>query len=41
MNFKKSYGKLLKNTLHREIKIRNLGFNYVCIWECDFKKIKK
>jgi hypothetical protein len=38
---KKSYGKLLKNTLHREIKIRNLGFKYICIWENEFKKNKK
>ena len=33
---KKKYGELLKNTLHREMKIRNLGYNYVCIWERDF-----
>ena len=33
---KKKFGKLFKRTLHKEMKIRNLGYNYVCIWEHEY-----
>jgi hypothetical protein len=33
---KKTFGRLFKNTLHKEMKIRNAGYNYVCIWEHEW-----
>jgi len=33
---KKSYGQLLKNTLKKELIIRKLGYNYICMWELDW-----
>ena len=35
----KKFGELFKKTLHKELKIRNLGYNYVCIWENIWDKI--
>ena len=37
----KKYGELFKKTLHKELKIRNLGYNYVCIWENIWDKLNK
>ena len=37
---KKSFGQLLKATLHREMKIRRSGYNYKCIWECEWNLMK-
>jgi hypothetical protein len=34
----KTYGQLLKNTLKKELIIRNLGYNYICMWEYDWMK---
>ena len=33
---KKSFGKLFKATLHKELYIKNRGYNYVCIWEHEW-----
>ena len=33
---KKSFGVLLKKTLHKELFLRNKGYNYKCIWECEW-----
>jgi G:T-mismatch repair DNA endonuclease (very short patch repair protein) len=33
---KKTHGELYENTMKREQAIKSLGFNVVCIWECDF-----
>ena len=42
------FGTLFKKTLHKELNCRNLGFNYICIWEYEWdrfisiiKKIQK
>ena len=35
---KKKIGQLLKNTLKKELIIRNLGYNYVCIWGYDWRR---
>lgn len=32
-----SYGQLYRNTLDRDNKIRNLGYNLVVIWESEYK----
>lgn len=33
---KKKFGELLKSTLKKELLIRNLGYNYKCIWGADW-----
>tara|TARA_B110000285_G_C15053214_1_gene578137 strand:- start:82 stop:1407 length:1326 start_codon:yes stop_codon:yes gene_type:complete len=33
---KKTHGELYEKTMKREEAIKSLGFNFVCIWECDF-----
>ena len=33
---KKKFWQLMKNTLHKEIIIRKLGYNYKCIWEYQY-----
>ena len=38
---KTKFGVLFKKTLHKEMIIRNLGYNYVCIWEHEFRKLKR
>lgn len=35
------FGILLKKTLHKELIIRKLGFNYVCIWETEWDNFIK
>jgi len=35
------FGVLLKRTLHKELICRNLGFNYICIWENEWDKFIK
>jgi len=35
---KKKFGQLFKNTIKKEILIRNLGYNYYCIWDTDWIK---
>jgi len=37
----KLFGVLFKNTLHRELFIRNLGYDYKCIWEYEWRKAVK
>ena len=37
---KKSFGQLLKATLHKEMSIRKSGYNYKCIWECEWNLMK-
>jgi len=34
---KKTFGELYENTLNRESKILNLGYNLITIWESDFR----
>ena len=34
----KKFGELLKNTLKKELIIRKLGYNYVCIWGYDWRR---
>ena len=29
----KTYGQLFKKTLHKEMMIRQKGYNYICLWE--------
>ena len=36
---KKPYGQLFKNTLHKELLIRNKGYKYECIWEYQWNNI--
>jgi hypothetical protein len=38
---KKTYGELYQKTLRREKRIRDLGYNYVIIWEKDWKNLLK
>ena len=38
---KKTFGQLYQDTLEREQKIRNSGYNLVVIWENDFRKIER
>lgn len=38
---KVEYGKLMKKTLHKEMYIRDKGYNYVCIWGHEWKEQKK
>ncbi len=43
-HFNKNFGELYKNTLKRENKIKNLGYNLIVMWEYDwdnFNKLKK
>jgi hypothetical protein len=35
---KKKYGELFKATLKKELLLRNIGYNYKCIWESDWIK---
>jgi Zn finger protein HypA/HybF involved in hydrogenase expression len=35
---KKTFGELFKRTLHKELLIRNAGYNYVCVWEYAFHR---
>ena len=35
---KVTYGMLMKKTLHKEMRLRNMGYKYVCIWESEYKK---
>jgi len=35
---KKKFGQLFKNTIKKEILLRNLGYNYKCIWDVDWIK---
>lgn len=35
---KKPFGKLYKNTLHKELLLKKQGYNYVCIWDSEWKK---
>ena len=35
------FGVLFKKTLHKEMLCRNLGYNYICIWEYEWDKISK
>lgn len=35
---KVTYGMLMKNTLHKELRLRNMGYKYVCIWESEYNK---
>jgi hypothetical protein len=37
---KKTFGQLLKATLHKEMSIRRSGYNYKCIWECEWNLMK-
>ena len=37
---KKTMGELLMKTLHRELKLRNMGYKFVCIWECEWNEMK-
>lgn len=34
----RKFGKLFKKTLHREIKLRKLGYKYFCIWEHEWRR---
>ena len=36
----KKFGELFKKTLHKELSCRQLGYNYICIWETDWNKFK-
>ena len=38
---KKTFGELYENTLMREQKIRELGYNLVVMWESDWNKLNK
>jgi len=38
---KKTYGELFKETLHKEMKLRQMGYKYICIWESDWNRLKK
>ena len=38
---KKKFGDLYKNTIEREILIKNNGYNLITIWENDYYKNKK
>jgi len=38
---KKSFGQLLKATLHKEMSIKKKGYNYNCIWECEWNLMMK
>ncbi len=33
---KQKYGKIFWKTLHKELLLRRLGYNYICIWEYQF-----
>jgi len=33
---KKTFGQLFKNTLHKEMYLRKMGYNYMCIWEHEW-----
>lgn len=35
---KTEYGMLMKKTMHKEMYLRRKGYNYVCIWEHEWKK---
>lgn len=35
----KTYGQLFKKTLHKELLLRNMGYNYVCIWEHEYNNL--
>jgi len=37
---KKTFGELLKATLHKEMSIRRSGYNYICIWEYEWNLMK-
>ena len=37
---KKTHGELYEKTMKREQAIKSLGFNFVCIWECDFDNLR-
>jgi hypothetical protein len=37
---KKTFGELLKATLHKEMSIRRSGYKYTCIWECEWNLMK-
>lgn len=37
---KKEFGMLMKKTIHKEMHLRRQGYNYVCIWEHEWNKIK-
>lgn len=38
---KKTFGELYKNTLAREVQLKQAGYNLITIWETDWQKIKK
>ena len=38
---KKKFGVLYKNTIERELLIKNNGYNLITIWENDYYKNKK
>lgn len=38
---KKTFGELYRDTMERDNKIRNLGYNLIIMWEHDYKKLKK
>jgi hypothetical protein len=36
----KTFGQLFKNTLHKELILKKMGYNYKCIWESEWNKGK-